>query len=184
MHVGANIGMTRAAGGGSANVTQRRMLQGRFCEQFGISTPQYERLLTLCDSGGLDDFIPVDVGVSLPAAPSIRPVNPLMFLGNAESYCCGRSMRVREIVATVYDVGSCTGAVHVVKTCRGHCGVTYYYNKRVLPGIIGPDNLRCNHHVYDSWVDGIPDYVASKSGKFFLSAGLLKWCVVNQCRLR
>lgn len=114
--------------------------------------------------------------------------------------CCGSTMRVRKMQATLYGRDTCKSVWHLVKDCR-LCKTLYYCDKRVLRGEInlhpvdGVDdpldpanplnNHGCRWHEYYAWHDGRqPKYVCSKSGRTIIETSYLTDCVVTQCRTR
>lgn len=182
---------------------QRDMLSSSFRAHWGLTPEQYTCLCRLLDEGALRNMRSTRESAVPPTPLGIPPAYVTKCFAAHINSCCGSTMRVRKIQATLYGRDRCVSVWHLVKDCR-NCKTVYYCDKRVLRGEInlhppqlGPDeddpldpgnplnNQGCRWHEYYAWENGrCPMYVFSKSGRTVIEASFLTDCVVTQCKTR
>ncbi|CAN0260625.1 unnamed protein product [Pylaiella littoralis] len=109
----------------------------------------------------------------------------MRYFGVDEVACCGRTMRVYHIMATLVHFGVNHSVWHVAKRCRGACGSTWNLNKRTFGGTYGDQQQPCVWHEFYPFTGGrVPKYFANKSGKTIFSADFITACVIQQCSMR
>jgi len=149
---------------------QRDMLASSFRSHWGISPEQYSCVCHLLDQGDLRNMKYTRTSAVPPTLLGVTPAYVAKCFATHLSGCCGSTMRVRKIQATLYGRDTCMSVWHLVKDYR-HCKTVYYFDKRVLRGEIshhplnqsGPDeddpldpanplnNQGCRWHEYYAW---------------------------------
>lgn len=175
--------MRNTADGARTNRTQHNLLERRFREDNDLSASQYRSLVDLYNGSELEGLYAAMLG-SLPASSPTAQTAIVMrhFAPDVGPRCCGRYMTVRELTACAHTLGESFAAKHVTKHCVGHCGSTYYLNKKTRIETLGHGQVTT--HTFYPWNNGEPEWVASKSGKTVLSASLLTSFAMSQCTMR
>ena len=172
--------------GRRTNKTQCHLLETAFLERHGLSGPQYNFLLELYDGSELEGLGVAPEDAFPQTRPSTGDTAPALvdryFACDFGPTCCGRSMSIIEVDTVAHTIGRSFAAKHVTKRCVGACKSVFYLNKRTHHEEVGEDGLRT--HTFYPWVDGEPEWIASKSGKIVISTSLLTNFAMAQCTLR
>lgn len=129
-----------------------------------------------------DLYADVERGVQDGGGGGETPYIPEYFQSEKGPYCCGYKMPVREVQATAFSRTGAFAAKHVVKTCRGECGKTWYLNKKMYTEKLGEDDVTT--HTFYRWTAGVPAWISTKSGKVIISTDLLTDFSIAQSTLR
>lgn len=170
---------------------QIRAFARGFCTNFDLTIAQYHRLVSLFDECGRP-AIGAAYRASHPEQVSgVRPQYCRRHFGVDAVTCCGKTMRVRYVLATVIELSESYAALHIVKECQGDCRSNYYLNKRQFRGVVddpegGPmdDQDLVFHEFYPFYGGETPAYIASKGGKTIMSLEYLTHFVITQCSTR
>lgn len=173
----------RSASGRTASKTQLRLLENNFRRAHSLSTEQYARLLQVYNQAGMADvYSEIVKGVPNQGESTGMPYVKQYFQAETGPDCCGYYMKVRELQATAFARERAFVTKHIVKECRGQCGRTFYLNKRVYKERLGDDDVTT--HTFCAWDDGVPTWIANKSGKIVISSELLTDFAIAQCCMR
>lgn len=170
---------------------QARSFEDGFCDNFNLAAAQYHRLLSLFEACGRPAVGEAYRGSHPEHLSGVRPTYCRRYFGVDAVQCCGRTMRVRYILATVIEVSESYAAIHLVKECVGACRSTWYLNKRNFRGVIDdPEEGHLDgqelvfHEFYPFSGGSTPAYVASKGGKTIISLKYLTQVAAAQCKTR
>lgn len=158
----------RFLGDGSTpvNDTQARLFETSFRQDHQLSEEQFTAIVDIFDRSGVGDQWRSQGSIPHGHPRRTRPGGAGRPCFTADRrQCCGRSLRVRWISATLYERDNCRPAWNLVKDCKGAggCGARYLYDRTVLPGRVGEE--ACSWHVFQPWVGGaVPPFHSSKSG--------------------
>lgn len=173
------------------SLRQTRDFQDGFCAHFGLSALQYQRLLELFESCGRPAVGAAYRDSHPEHVDGIRPTYCRRYFGVDAVHCCGKTMRVRYVIATVIEVSESYPAMHIVKECQGDCKSSWYLNKRTYRGEMDdPDGGPLDaqgllfHEFYPFEGGETPLYTASKSGRTIMSLAYLTQVAAAQCTQR
>lgn len=128
--------------GRATSKTQLRMLERNFMTSHNLSPEQYDRLLHLYRQADMEDvYDDVIRGAEHGGGGGDTPYVPEFFQSGTGGSCCGYTMTVREVQATAFSRSGAFPTKHVVKTCRGQCGRTWYLNKKTYKEKFGDDDV-------------------------------------------
>ena len=112
-----------------------------------------------------------------------RPYVQRYFESEAGSDCCGYTMKVRRVRATAFARDDTFATEHVVKQCiLPRCKRTWYLNKKTYTERMGDKEVTT--HTFFGWGDGVPPWIANKSGKVVISSELLTDLAIAQACMR
>lgn len=159
------------------NKTQTREVEKNFCESYNMTKEQYKCITGLFDKGRVGN-VHMAYQASLDSPGVVR-----QYFDCDKTTCCGRTLQVRYVMATVYTRNDCFQTKHAAKSCRAGCGANYYLNKCVIAGFVG--DKACTCHLFYPWSDGqIPRYITSKSGKSIFCTDYLTDVAIIQAKTR
>eukprot|EP00752_Nemacystus_decipiens_P004620 g4217.t1 len=176
--------MRHSSAGTPTSKTQQRMLERNFSDAHGLSAEQYSRLVhlyTVADMTGVH----ADVlgGPRVGGDGSGSPYVQRYFESEAGPLCCGFTMKVRRVRATAFARDDMFATDHVVKQCiLPRCKRTWYLNKKTYTERLGEREVTT--HTFYSWADGVPPWIANKSGKVVISCELLSDFAIAQACMR
>lgn len=159
----ANRIMRFDALGRPVSEAQRCMFERSFRSNFSLSSEQWSCIVDIADRYPLGDIQLARLAALPTPVHGARPNYVRRVFASDRVKCCGRTLRVRQVSATVYARDECFAAVNLVKSCRFGCGARYFFDRKVLRGTYGAE--QCDWHVFESWSQGeLPGFIASKSG--------------------
>ncbi|CAM9544470.1 unnamed protein product [Ectocarpus fasciculatus] len=121
-----NETMRRTTDGVSVSARQRGIFERSFMARFAVSPLQFGCVAALFDQYEGSGIIDALRNGPPPTLPGQRPAFVRRCFGPDVTYCCGSTLRVRLVMATLYCREGCFPAWHVVKECNRGCGTTYY----------------------------------------------------------
>lgn len=146
------------------SLSQRNMFETSFRHNFHLSPEQFTCIADLHDRFSLDDITSARAAALPSPVVGGRPAYVSRVFSSSRTMCCGRTLRVRCVFATVYGRDSCFPAWNIVKTCREGCGARYWFDRKVLGGTF--EGNPCDWIIYNAWGDGsVPTHIGTKSSR-------------------